>query len=100
MEIIKVEIIVSNTFLQPLISILEHAGVRGYTAIDIFRGKGVKRGEQLSEGLLPTTRNSLIFTITSKEQSLSIIENVQPFLDERGGVLMTYKIDYASGLSQ
>lgn len=99
MDIIKIEIIISNTFLQPLIEKLEKVGVHGYTAIEIFRGKGVKRGEQLSEGLLPTSRNTLLFTIASNDLTKQIIENIQPFLDERGGVLMTYKIDYASGLS-
>lgn len=99
MEIIKVEIIISNTFLQSLIEQLEAVGVHGYTAVEIFRGKGAKRGEHLSEGLLPTSRNTLIFTIASAELSQKIIDTVQPFLDDRGGVLFTYKLDYASGLS-
>lgn len=99
MDIIKIEIIISNTFLQPLIEKLEKVGVHGYTAIDIFRGKGIKRGEHLSEGLLPTSRNTLLFTIATAELSSKIIESVQPYLDERGGVLLTYKVDYASGLS-
>lgn len=99
MNIIKIEIIISNTFLQQLVEQLESLGVHGYTAIEIFRGKGTKRGEQLSEGLLPTSRNTLLFTIASEEVSKSIIERIQPFLDERGGVILTYKIDYASGLS-
>lgn len=99
MEIRKVEIIISNTFLQPLIEMLENVGVHGYTAVEIFRGKGAKRGEHLSEGLLPTSRNTLLFTIASADLSTKIIETVQPFLDDRGGVLLTYKLDYASGLS-
>ncbi len=99
MEIIKIEIIISNTFLQSLIEKLESAGIHGYTAVEIFRGKGVKRGEQLSEGLLPTSRNTLLFTVASAEMVQKIIETIQPFLDDRGGILMTYKIDYASGLS-
>lgn len=99
MNLLKIEIIISNTFLQTLLEKLENMGVHGYTALEIFRGKGAKRGEQLSEGLLPTTRSSLIFTIASEELTTTIIENVQPFLDERGGILLTHKIEYASGLS-
>lgn len=99
MELSKVEIIISNSFLQELIQKLEDLGVNGYTALEIFRGKGVKRGEQLSEGLLPITRNTLVFTIASSEVVEKIIKNIQPYLDDRGGALMTYKIDYASGLS-
>jgi len=99
MEIIKIEIILSNTFRQPLIELLEEAGVHGYTAVEIFRGKGIKRGEHLSEGLLPTSRNTLLFTIASSKNATRIVESIQPFLDERGGVLVTYQLDYASGLS-
>lgn len=99
MDIIKIEIIISNTFLQSLIEQLEELGVHGYTAVEIFRGKGVKRGEQLSEGLLPTSRSTLLFTIAAADQSQKIIENLQPFLDERGGIVLTHKLDYASGLS-
>ncbi len=98
MDIIKIEIIVSNTFLQSLIEKLEQIGVHGYTALEIFRGKGIKRGEHLSEGLLPTSRSTLLFTITSKNLSEKIKDTIQPFLDERGGVMLTYKIDYASEL--
>jgi len=99
MKIKKIEIIISNTFLQSLIEILESAGIHGYTAVEIFRGKGAKRGEHLSEGLLPTSRNTLLFTIASDELTNNIIEKVQPFLDDRGGVLLTYRIDHASGFS-
>lgn len=99
MELIKIEIIIANAFLEGLIHKLEQTGIHGYTALEIFRGKGVKRGEHLSEGLLPTTRNSLVFTIGTKETTDRVIENIQTYLDERGGVLITYKIEYASGLS-
>jgi len=99
MELHKIEIIIANTFLQDLIEKLEKVGVHGYTALEIFRGKGIKRGEHLSEGLLPTTRNTLIFSIGTKEITEKVIEHVQPYLDERGGVIITTKIEYASGLS-
>jgi len=99
MDIIKIEIIISNTFLQPLIEMLEDVGVHGYTALEIFRGKGIKRGEHLSEGLLPTSRNTMLFTIASAELSSKIVEQIQPYLDERGGILLTYNVNYASGLA-
>ncbi|MFK7953549.1 MAG: P-II family nitrogen regulator [Ekhidna sp.] len=99
MSLHKIEIIISNTFLRQLVELLEDTGVHGYTALDIVRGKGTKRGEHLSEGLLPTSRSSLLFTIANEELTSKIIENIQPFLDDRGGILITYKIEYASGLS-
>ncbi len=99
MDLIKLEIIISNLYLERLIEKLESSGVQGYTAVEISRGKGLKQGEQLSEGLLPTSNNTLIFTICDASKTSDIISNIQPFLQERGGKLITYKIEYASGLS-
>jgi nitrogen regulatory protein PII len=95
----KIEIIISNSFLQELIKKMEKVGVHGYTALEIFRGKGVKRGEQLAEGLLPTTRSSLVFTIASESLTQKIIDELQPYLEERGGVIYTYDVNYVSGHS-
>lgn len=99
MEFYKIEIVIANTFLETLIEQLEDLGVQGYTAIEITRGKGIKRGEHLTEGLLPTTRSSLIFTVCKEEITEKVVRHIQPFLDKRGGVIITYKIHYASGLS-
>jgi len=99
MEIFKLEIIIANTFLQELINKLEAIGVQGYTALAITRGKGIKRGENFSEGLLPTTRNTLVFAVGNKNLTDKAIEHIQPYLNEVGGALMAYKLDYASGLS-
>jgi nitrogen regulatory protein PII len=99
MELLKIEIIIPNTFLQELIEKLEELDVHGYTALEIFRGKGIKRGEHLAEGLLPTTRNSLVFTVGHKEKIENVIDQIQAYLNDRGGVLITYKIEYATGLS-
>lgn len=99
MKYSKIEIIVSNSFFQDLITRLEKLGVHGYTALEISRGKGAKKGEQLSEGLLPITRNSLVFTVAPENLTRNVITHLQPYLDERGGIIITYPIDYASGLS-
>ncbi|SOD22866.1 P-II family nitrogen regulator [Nitrosomonas ureae] len=99
MDLIKLEIIISNIYLERLIEKLESAGVKGYTAVEITRGKGIKQGEHLSEGLLPTSNNTIIFTICDASKISNIISNIQPFLQERGGMLITYKIEYASGLT-
>ncbi len=99
MQYFKVEIIVANTFIDHLLDKMEQIDVKSYTALDISRGRGVKRGENLSEGLLPTTSNSLIFTVTTESQKDKMIQQLQPYLDERGGVLIAYPINYASGLT-
>lgn len=94
----KVEIIISDIHLDHLIERLEELGITGYTTLSIDRSKGPKRGEQQMDGLLPTSHNSLFFTITTEEIAQAIIKNIQPFLDRRGGVLIIYPITYASGL--
>jgi nitrogen regulatory protein PII len=100
MEIIKIEIVIADVYLEDLIQRMEEVGVQGYTAIEISRGKGVKRGEQLSEGLLPTSQNLLVFAVVLKETADQLIEKIQPFLNERGGVIITSKVEYASGFSK
>jgi nitrogen regulatory protein PII len=99
MELVKIEIIIADTFLQELIELLEEMGIKGYTAFEIFRGKGKKRGEQLSEGLLPTSRNLLVFTVVTQEIINTYVTKIQEYLNERGGVLITYPVQYASGLT-
>lgn len=99
MTLQKLEIIIANSFLQDLIHHLEACGIHGYTALEIFRGKGAQRGEQLSEGLLPITRNSLVFTITDEAMSKKVIEKLEPFISERGGVLIATEVVHALGIS-
>ncbi|RED97918.1 P-II family nitrogen regulator [Marinoscillum furvescens] len=99
MKLQKIEIIIANSFLQDLIQQLEGCGIHGYTALEIFRGKGTQRGEQLSEGLLPITRNSLVFTITEEKLSEQVIQKLDPFISERGGVLIVTEVTHAIGIS-
>ncbi len=80
MYLLKIEIIISNTFLQGLLERLEKSGIHGYTALEIFRSKGIKKGEHLSEGLLPITRNSLVFSIGHRETVEQVIENIKSFI--------------------
>ena len=48
MSLQKLEIIISNTYLEELVNHLEEVGVQGYTALEITRGKGARKGEHLS----------------------------------------------------
>lgn len=99
MKMIKIEIIISNSFLQTLIEQLESLDIHGYTAIEIFRGKGVTRGEQVSEGLLPITRNTLLFTIAPETQAYNIREELKDFLSETGGVMIANPLEFVEGIS-
>lgn len=96
MEIVKLEIIIANSFLQDLVQRLEQLGVEGYTAMDISRGKGMEQGEHLSEGLLPVTRNSLLFSVIHKDVSETVVEQLGVFIHERGGMLLISQVMYCS----
>jgi nitrogen regulatory protein PII len=99
MELFKIEIIIPNPFLQQLIELMEETGATGYTALDISRGKGLNHGEQLSEGLLPTSRNSLIFLITTPFTKEKLIDKVQSFVERYSGAIIVSKVEFASGLA-
>ncbi|WP_422360346.1 P-II family nitrogen regulator [Reichenbachiella sp.] len=92
MELQKLEIIISNTYLEQLVDHLEDIGVNGYTALEIFRGKGIRTGEHLSEGLLPTTRNTLIICLVTEDVVEEIFEDLKVYINERNGVLFTVPI--------
>ncbi len=94
----KLEIIISDIHLDLLIERLEVLGITGYTVLPIEKSKGPNKGEQQQDGLLPTTHNSLLFTITTDEITKTIIDTTATFLKKRGGVLIVYPITYASGL--
>jgi nitrogen regulatory protein PII len=98
MNYTKIEIIVSDIYLERVVALLEKAGVTGYTAISISRGKGIKQGEQLSDGLLPTTHRSLLFSVTTEEITNLIIKESSAYLEKIGAVLIASPISYASGL--
>ncbi|MGH1339449.1 MAG: P-II family nitrogen regulator [Aureispira sp.] len=84
----KIEIILSDIYLETLIQHLETLGVTGYTVLPINKSKGPKRGEQQLDGLLPTSNNSLFFTVVSPALSQVILSKIQPFLDKISGVLI------------
>ena len=94
----KIEIVVSDIYIERVVALLEKVGVRGYTAVSITRGKGIKKGEQLTDGLLPTTHRSLLFSITTKEIADLVLKECATYLDRIGAVLLMYGIDHVSGL--
>ncbi len=96
MEIVKLEIIIANSFLQDLVQRLEKMGVEGYTAMDISRGKGMEQGEHLSEGLLPVTRNSLLFSVIHKDIAEAVAEQLGAYIHERGGMMLITPVMYCS----
>lgn len=96
MEIVKLEIIIANSFLPDLVQRLEKLGVEGYTALDVSRGKGMEQGEHLSEGLLPVTRNTLLFSVIHTDLSETVVEQLGPYLHERGGMIIISQVVYCS----
>ena len=98
MNYIKIEIVVSHTYLQPLTQLLEESGAQGYTVLDIFRSKGKRRGEQISEGVLPVTRNMLVFSVVPRDHAVNIVQRVEPYVEELGGMLITQALEHVSEL--
>ncbi|MDW3197053.1 MAG: hypothetical protein R8G66_32040 [Cytophagales bacterium] len=100
MELQKLEIIISNSYLEQLVNHLEEIGVNGYTALEIFRGKGIRTGEHLSEGLLPTTRNTLIICLVTEQVVNEIFEDLRKYLEDRSGVLFTVPVIRHMGIKE
>ena len=99
MNIQKLESIISNTYLEQLVNHLEEIGVSGYTALEIFRGKGASNGEHLSEGLLPTTRNSLIICLVTEAMVNEIFEDLKSYIEVRNGIMFTVPVLRSMGIS-
>ena len=96
MEIVKLEIIIASTFLPDLVQRLESLGVEGYTALEIARGKGMEQGEHLAEGLLPVTRNTLLFSVVYKDLADRVVQELDSYLRERGGMFIVTEVVYCS----
>lgn len=92
MSLQKLEIIIANTYLEELVNYLEVIGVKGYTALEITRGKGARKGEHLSDGLLPTSRSTLLICLVTEEIVNEIFENLKVYINKRNGVLFTVPV--------
>lgn len=100
MSLQKLEIIISNTYLEELVNHLEEVGVQGYTALEITRGKGARKGEHLSDGLLPTSRSTLLISLVTEEMVNEIFDDLHKYIDERNGVLFTVPVLRFMGLKE
>ncbi len=81
----RVEIIVSHSELEEVISLLEKAGAEGYSVIEKIKGKG-HRGMQDGLGLTDAFTNSLVIWYCSGEDFESQQEAIRLLLEEAGGV--------------
>lgn len=100
MELQKLEIIISNPYLEELVNHLEEIGVNGYTAIEISRGKGIRSGEHLSEGLLPTTRKVMLICLVTENVVNEIFEDLKTYINDRSGVLFTVPVLRYMGIAE
>ncbi|GEM_PF-6234962 len=92
MALQKLEIIISNSYLEQLVDHLEDLGVHGYTALEIFRGKGIKTGDHLSEGLLPTTRSTMLICLVGEAMVEDIFGDLEKYINDRNGVVFTVPV--------
>ena len=99
MNIQKLEIIISNMYLEELVNHLERIGLNGYTAIEVARGKGAREGEHLADGLLPTTRSTLLISIVTEETAKEIFDDLHKYIEKRKGVMFTVPVMQSMGVS-
>lgn len=85
---LKIEIIIQTIYLDKLLDFLEDRLIRGFSAFEIDRGKGTKRGEHMVEGLLPTSRWTYMFSITQESTYQVMREDLCAFLDKFKGALV------------
>ena len=96
MQTFKLEIIIDNIYLEELLNLLEYQEVSGYTALDISRSKGIKHGESLREGLLPTTRKTLLMILITELQYKRVYTSIEKFIRNRDGLIFSAKIEALS----
>ena len=84
----KLEVVIPNSFLEEVIKDFAKADIHGYTALDIDRGKGENKGENLLAGLIPVTRNTYVFAICNLKEAQTAQKLIEPLLEETGGILV------------
>ena len=84
----KLEVVIPNSFLEEVVNDFTKADIHGYTALDVDRGKGENKGENLLAGLIPVTRNTYVFAICNHEQAMEAKRLIEPLLEETGGILV------------
>jgi nitrogen regulatory protein PII len=83
----RVEIVVDADELSTVCTILDQAGVSGYTVIPQVTGKG-DRGDRSRDDLAEPLKNRYVFTACTEPQARAIADAVRGILRRVGGVCL------------
>jgi nitrogen regulatory protein PII len=83
----RVEIVVDADELSTVCTILDRAGVSGYTLIPQATGKG-DRGDRSRDELAGTIKNGYIFCACTEPQARAVADAVRGVLQRVGGVCL------------
>jgi hypothetical protein len=83
----RVEIVVDADELSAVITILDRAGVSGYTLIPHVTGKG-DRGDRSQDGLAGSLKNGYVFCACTEPQARAVADGVRGILRQVGGVCL------------
>ena len=89
----RIEVVIPNSFLEEIIQDFAKADIHGYTALDVARGKGENKGENLLAGLIPITRNTYLFALCGEAEANYARELIEPLLEEVGGIMSISEAD-------
>lgn len=84
----KVEVVIASTFIKQVIERFNKANVKGFTAIEIAKGRGIKSGETIDEGMIPVYKNHYIFVLCDEDQARELINLIDPLIKKAGGLII------------
>ncbi len=83
----KVEIVIEAIMLDQVISIIDQAGVSGYTILPSVTGRG-HRGRRTGFGFTDVFNNAMVFTLTDEEAALRISQEVKKLIQNYAGMVI------------
>jgi nitrogen regulatory protein PII len=83
----KVDIIVSHSFLDDALRLLDSIGVSGYTVFGSTSGKG-ERGVSRDDFDCDYSGNYIMTVCNSEEQLSQLVTAIQPLLKKAGGIFV------------
>ncbi len=83
----KIEIILGQTYIPRVLSLVKQANISGYTLIKNVLGSGI-HGEQDAQELIDVTTNSYFIIIATEEKAKFFAEQVQLLMKKSGGMLL------------
>ncbi len=88
----KVEIVIEAMMLDKVISIMDQAGVSGYTILPSVTGRG-HRGHRTGFGFTDVFNNAMIFTLTDEAIALKISQEAKKLIQNYAGVVIISDAD-------